>query len=80
MPWEGCFAALAMTLVLPGLAAWANKVNFSDLDAKCVENLEKCKKCYKTLLAILTPIVKPGLRIVQANLHFIWQTQLSDDD
>ena len=65
-------ALLAMTLVLPGLAAWANKVNFGDLDAKCVENREKLQNCYKTLLTILTPILKPALRNVQANLYLTW--------
>jgi len=32
-----------MTLVLPGLAAAANKVKFGDLEAKCVENRKNFK-------------------------------------
>ena len=69
-----------MTLLLPGLAAWANEVIFGDFEAKCAENRQKFQIYHKTLLTILTPILKPALRNVQANLNLTWQTQFSDDD
>ena len=39
------YGVLAMTLVLSGMAAWFYRVNFGDIDAKCVENPEKVQNC-----------------------------------
>jgi len=58
-----------MTLALPGVAAWIGRLNFSDIDAKCIENREKYHKCHQTLRTFLTLILKHWFRITQVNLY-----------